>query len=159
MRIVTASTIACVAAFSVLQAAAPSRPALAQGAAAYCSGGGGKADARKTPSDLVAAVAKTFGIDADMARAASYVRCAGHQLLACSVGANLDCGKADVRRSLSGAAAFCRSNPGSADIPMVATGHATIYDWHCVGHRAVAGKIVSPVDRHGFIAANWKAVE
>ena len=28
-----------------------------------------------------------------------------------------------------------------------------------VGRRAVAGKIVTPVDRRGFIAANWKAVE
>ncbi len=73
-------------------------------------------------------------------------------LMACSVGANLDCGKRrhapqPARRDL----AFCRSNPGSGRsfpwsrpvMPRSMIGIAT-------GRHAVAGKIVSPIDRRGF---------
>jgi hypothetical protein len=133
-------------------------PAAAQGARAYCGGAGGSAAAQKTPPELVPAVAKTFEIGADPARNGTYVRCVGRKLMACSVGANLDCGAADTRRSLPGATAYCRENPGSNFIPMVATGHDTIYDWHCAGPRAVAGKVLLKVDPRGFIAANWKEV-
>ena len=70
------------------------------------------------------------------------VRCVGPQLMACWVGANLSCGKANVRRRLPGATAFCRDDPNAASIPMAATGHDTIYDWRCVNGRAVAGKAV-----------------
>jgi hypothetical protein len=126
-------------------------------AGAYCPS---RAHARpaKVPANLVAAVAKAFQIDEGAARDA-FVRCAGARLMACSVGANLDCGKADTRRTLSGATAWCRQNPGSTMIPMYATGHATIYAWSCNGSRAVAGKTVLAVDRQGFIAANWKEIQ
>jgi hypothetical protein len=159
MRIFTTSFIVGVLGMVMLFVAPPSGPAFAQSATAYCAGGAGHQSAVATPAALVPIVAKAFEIDADLAQSSTYVRCDGRRLMACAVGANLDCGKADTRRSLPGATAFCRNNPGSSDIPMVATGHATIYDWHCVGRRAVAGKIMTPVDRHGFIAANWKAVE
>jgi hypothetical protein len=76
--------------------------------------------------------------------------------MACWVGANLDCGRANVHRSLLGANAYCREHPGADSIPMVATGHDTIYDWHCEGHRAVAGKANRAVDAEGYIAENWR---
>jgi hypothetical protein len=70
----------------------------------------------------------------------------------------LDCGKANARRSLPGASAFCRVNPDAGVVPMAATGHDTIYDWRCVGRRAVAGKTVVVVDNDGYDAGNWKEV-
>ncbi len=57
--------------------------------------------------------------------------------MACTVGANLNCGKADTRRDLPGATAWCRENPDSDFIPMFATGHETIYDWRCTKGQAV----------------------
>lgn len=112
----------------------------------------------KVPPDLLPAVAKTFQIDPGAARDAAFVRCVGTKLMACFVGANLDCGKADTRRLLPGATAWCRQNPGAANIPMAATGHGTIYQWSCKGRRAVAGKALAAVDPQGYIADNWKAV-
>ena len=112
----------------------------------------------KVPPDLLPAVAKTFQIDPAAARDAAFVRCVGGQLMGCYVGANLDCDKADTRRVLPGATAWCRQNPGAANIPMAATGHATIYQWSCKGRHAVAGKTMVTVDPRGYIADNWKAV-
>ena len=134
---------------------APEQPAFAAGAG-YCPGGSGRQVAHKAPAELAPAVAKAFDIGPDVVGEAAFVRCVGAKLIACRVGANLDCGKADTRRSLPGASAFCRQNPGSDGVPMAATGHATIYDWRCVGRRAVAGKAVAAVDPQGYIAGNWR---
>jgi hypothetical protein len=112
----------------------------------------------KTPAALVAAVAQAFQIDNEAVSAAAVVRCVGPKVIACYGGANLNCDKADTRRSLPGAMAWCRENPGASGIPMAATGHATIYDWSCVGRRAVAGKIVTAVDPQGYVADNWKEI-
>jgi hypothetical protein len=112
----------------------------------------------KVPAYLAPRVVKALRIDARMARSASYVRCDGVRLMACTVGANRDCFKADTRRHLPGATAWCRAHPAAKVIPLFATGHATIYSWSCARRRAVAGKILAAVDRHGYIAANWKRV-
>ena len=112
----------------------------------------------KVPAGLSAAVAKTFQIDEAAVRDAAYVRCVGPTLMGCYVGANLDCDKADTRRTLPGATAWCRENPGSSNIPMSATGHDTIYEWSCKGRRAVAGKAAMTVDPQGYIAENWKEI-
>jgi hypothetical protein len=112
----------------------------------------------KVPADLVSRVGKTFQIDDSAVNAAAFVRCVGSKLIACYVGANLVCDKADTRRSLPGATAWCRANPGSQVIPM-ATGHGTIYQWSCHGRRAVAGKAAMHVDPTGHIAENWKEVQ
>ena len=113
---------------------------------------------QKVPADLVARVAKALQIDAAMAESATFVRCVGRTLMGCTVGANLVCGKADRRRQIPGATAWCRDNPGAKIVPMAATGHATIYEWSCVGRRAVRGKAVMAVDPRGYIAENWKTV-
>ena len=112
----------------------------------------------KVPGHLRAAVARAFHVDAAAVRQGAFVRCAGKTAVACLVGANLVCGKADKRRSLPGATAWCRQNPNAKFIPMAATGHATIYNWSCEDGRAVAGKAIATVDRQGYIAQNWKAV-
>ncbi len=112
----------------------------------------------KVPAELVPALAAAFSVGKDMARDGGVVRCVGRKLMGCVVGANLNCGKADVRRTSFGAAAWCRSHPGATDIPMAATGHDTIYAWSCKGHNAVPGKAVVKVDRLGFVANNWKEI-
>jgi hypothetical protein len=112
----------------------------------------------KVPTGLIAAVSQAFQIDNGSVRDTAFVRCAGRKLMGCDVGANLDCFKADTRRALPGATAWCRKNPGSTGIPMAATGHGTIYDWSCSGRRAVAGKAVMTLDPQGYIAENWKEI-
>lgn len=129
----------------------------AQATGAYCPDPA-HAQPQPVPPALRAQVAKAFEIDAAAAASAAFVRCDGTTLLACYVGANLVCGKADTRRVMPAANAWCRKNPGAQFIPMYVTGHATIYDWSCAKGRAVAGKIVQPVDAHGYIAGNWKKV-
>jgi hypothetical protein len=141
-----------------LLCAASVRPGFAAGAARYCASGTVGKVAIAVPRKLGPLVAETFAIGVDQARESAYVRCAGGKLMACWVGANLDCGRANVHRSLLGANAYCRDNPGSDSIPMAATGHDTIYDWKCDGKRAVAGKANRTVDAQGYIADNWKEV-
>ena len=139
-----------------LVCAASVQPGFAAGGARYCASGAVGKIAAAVPRKLEPLVAEAFGISADQARESAYVRCAGAKLMACWVGANLDCGKANVHRSLLGANAYCRDNPGSDSIPMAATGHDTIYDWRCDGKRAVAGAANRAVDAQGYIADNWK---
>jgi hypothetical protein len=103
-------------------------------------------------------VAKAFGIDNAAVRDAAFVRCVGPKLMGCYIGANLDCFKAETRRALPGATAWCRANPGSNIIPMSATGHDTIYEWSCKGRRAIAGKVAVTVDPQGYIADYWKEI-
>jgi hypothetical protein len=104
------------------------------------------------------AFATTFQLDATSAGGGAFVRCVGRKVMGCYTGANLNCFKADRRRALPEATAWCHDHPGSQGIPMAATGHATIYDWSCKGRRAVAGNIASAVDPQGYEADNWKAI-
>jgi hypothetical protein len=135
--------------------AVPVQPSFA--ANSYCPNPA-HATPQQVPANLLPAVAQAFHADVAAIRAAAYVRCVGPTLMACYVGANLVCGKADTRRTLPGATAWCRAHPGSTFIPMAATGHATIYDWTCKGRRAVAGKPIVTVDPRGYIAGNWKKI-
>jgi hypothetical protein len=112
----------------------------------------------KTPVDLTVALAKAFEMSPAVAGDASYVRCVGPKLMGCAIGANLVCDKADKRRALPGATAWCHDNPDAPSIPMAATGHGTIYEWSCKGSEAVAGKEIVKVDAQGFIADNWKEI-
>lgn len=139
---------------AVLARAAPAQQAIA--GEAYCPNPA-HAVPEKAPPHMAAAIARAFQIDEGAARNA-FVRCVGAKLMACAVGANLDCFKADTRRVLPGATAWCRDNPNADNIPMVATGHATIYAWSCQGDRAVAGKRLVAVDPQGFVANNWREV-
>jgi hypothetical protein len=143
-------------ALAALQCALPS--SAASGPAACAAGAGPRAPV-PVPGELAADVAKTFGLPVDLVRHGAFVRCADGKLLACAVGANLNCGKADRRRRLTGASEYCRGNPDADIIPMAATGHATIYAWRCAGKRAIAGKTVVTVDPDGYDAGNWKEVD
>jgi hypothetical protein len=122
----------------------------------YCPNAAHAAPA-KVPADLVQVATKALQID-DTARDTTFVRCVGAKLLACTVGANLNCDKADTRRTLPGAVAWCKANPGSQIVPMSATGHDTVYEWSCKGTRAVAEKTIMHIDPRGYVAENWKQV-
>jgi len=123
--------------------------------AEYCRSAA-NSQAMAVPDALAPAVAKAFGLDEQAVRGASYYRCAGGRLLACAVGANLPCGKADVRRRLQGADEYCRQNSGSAFIPMAVTGHDTIFTWRCAGAVAAPGRPIERLDGQGFVARTWK---
>lgn len=134
-------------------------PASAASGPATCAAGAGPRVPVPVPKEFEADVARRFGVPIDLVRrGGAFVRCAEGKLLACSVGANLNCGKANTR-SLPGASEFCRANPDAAIIPMAATGHDTIYAWRCVGRHAVAAKAVVAVDAYGYDAGNWKEVD
>jgi len=134
-------------------------PAAAASGAGFCSSAAAPRAPVPVPRQLEAKVARAFDIPVDLVRDGGFVRCAGSRLLACVIGANLNCGKVNARRSLPGASEFCRANPDADVVPMAATGHDTIYDWRCVGGRAVATKTVVAVDRQGYDAGNWKEID
>jgi hypothetical protein len=140
----------------ICASASAMRPAYA--VPAYCPNPAHSRPA-KVPPDLAPAVAAAFNIDKDAAPNTAFVRCVGARLIGCYVGANLDCDKANARRVLPGATAWCRGNPGATNIPMAATGHDTIYEWSCKGRHAVAGRRVMKVDPRGYIADNWKEIQ
>ncbi len=154
MRGAAAPAILTFCGLLILASAAPMRAA---NAASYCPN---PAHARpaKVPADLVPALATAFGADKEAVRNAGFVRCVGRKLLGCFIGANLNCDKADTRRTSFGAAAWCRDHPGAADIPMASTGHDTVYAWSCKGAHAVPGKMIMKVDRQGYVANNWKEI-
>ena len=114
---------------------------------------------RPLPAALVPAATRLFGLSAmppEQIERATFFRCMDRQVLLCTVGANLPCGKADTRRRLPGAVAWCAEHPVADAIPMSATGHATVYSWRCDGGKPIASGRAAPVDRRGFIALFWK---
>ena len=157
MRIVTLA-IRCCAAFGPSTLAASTALAQPVSAPSYCASRGHEAP-QKTPPELLPVLQKAFSISPSLARDATYVRCVGPALMGCFVGANLSCAKADTRRTLPGATAFCRQSPNVDVVPMAATGHGTIYDWSCKGQRAVAGNATTAVDAQGYIASNWQQLK
>lgn len=132
-------------------------PMRAANAAGYCPNPA-RALPERVPADLVPALAAAFGADKDAVRNGGVVRCVGSKLMGCYVGANLNCDKADTRRTSFGAAAWCRGHPGETNIPMAATGHETVYAWSCKLGHAVPGKMIVKVDRQGYVAQNWKEI-
>jgi len=93
-----------------------------------------------------------------MATMGVHFRCYQGTVMGCVVGANLNCGKADAGRTSAGGDEWCRANPNDQNIPMAATGHATVYEWRCSGTRAVPVRKFSPIDDRGFEVMNWKVL-
>jgi hypothetical protein len=157
------SVIAGLALVVAAVAAMSPTPVRAQDAGASCARAAADDRVQPLPDALVGKARQVFEIptataDSDVRSATTY-RCMKGAVWLCNTGANLVCDKADVSRKSPGAEQFCKDNPNSADIPMSATGHATVYNWKCVGKTArVAGKITD-VDARGFIAANWKQLK
>ena len=141
--------------------AAAAGPAHAETPAQHCQRVGVDDTLRSIPASLVPAAQRLFGLrmPAEQVRNTTYFRCANGRVLVCNVGANLPCGKANQSRNLPGATAYCRENPGSDFIPMVATGHDTIYRWRCAGRTAQPRGPVEKVDDRGFFSRYWKRVD
>lgn len=117
---------------------------------------------RPIPESLVPAAVRLFGLEAmppEQVRRSTVYRCDAGRVLVCNLGANLPCGKANTRRTLPEADAWCAEHPGSDFIPMYVTGHDTVYRWHCQDAKAATiGKPLA-VDRRGFISRLWKPVD
>ena len=138
-------------------------PASAKDPNAYCARVGNDDHVQPVPDALLPIARRMFDLPADMAashvRATTSVRCMSGAVWLCNSGANLTCGKADVSRKSPGADEFCQQNPDSIGVPMSATGHATVYDWKCVGREArIIGQTVE-IDGRGFMAENWKQLQ
>jgi hypothetical protein len=134
-------------------------PAPGQSPRAYCAHAGNDDTLRRPPRALGAAIHRLFNIKGSYALATTYYRCAGGRVLLCSVGANLPCGKANTAKTLPAATQWCDTHPNSDFIPMVVTGHDTLYSWRCIGHAAHAGAVVGKLDARGFFAEYWKDVD
>jgi len=125
-----------------------------------CSAHETDATTRPIPPALAPAVITAFAVSMTPAEVAAngVIRCADGHLLACLVGANLNCGKADTRTRNPDASAWCRDHPNADFVPAAVTGHETIYTWRCDGTRAVIDRQVEQVDPQGFVAGNWRRV-
>jgi hypothetical protein len=156
-----AATLAVLVAF--LGAALAPHPSIAAPARdesprAYCSRVGDDDEPRSSPPSLASAIKRLFNLKGNNLPTAGYYRCAEGHVLVCWVGANIPCGKANTARELPAASQWCATHPDSDFIPMVVTGHDTVYSWRCVGHAAQAGAPIGKLDARGFFDENWKQV-
>jgi hypothetical protein len=118
--------------------------------------------AQPLPAALVPAAEKAFGIhnaDAGWVERSTVVRCMGGKLLACNMGANLPCGKANTAASLPAGDDWCRQNPNADFIPAYISGHDSAEPWRCAnGVPAIAGPAAA-VDAQGYLSEYWKVLE
>lgn len=124
----------------------------------HCRRVGNDDELRMIPAALAPVAGRLFGVARGYAAKMTYYRCADHDLLLCSVGANLPCGKANQDTQLRGADDWCRDNRNAAVIPMAVTGHDTIYEWKCVDGVAKPAREIGKVDGRGFFLEYWKKV-
>ena len=140
----------------------PLNPARAQDVPSLCARVTNDDRVRPIPITLIPKAREIFGFSADAAdqyiQKSTSFRCMEGKVWLCNTGANLVCGKANTSQASAGASSFCKENPGSDVVPMAATGHDTVYEWKCVGTKAVISKEVEAVDPRGFLTANWKAL-
>ena len=129
--------------------------------AAMCARIGTDDTLRPIPEGLVPAVNAAFGtaMPARVAVDTTVFRCAGGHVLACTVGANLPCGRANTSRTPgAGMLAWCRAHADADFIPAFATGHDTIFAWRCVAGAPQISRQVDDVDARGFVAQFWKVL-
>ena len=89
-----------------------------------------------------------------------FLRCYQGQLLACTVGANLNCGKADTSTTPNpGMVQYCQANPESDFIPLYIAGHEGIYSWQCRAGKPEIQKQVFHVDPRGFVEEFWHLIQ
>jgi hypothetical protein len=127
----------------------------------YCRSVGTDDTVRPLPAALVPWFLRAFGLDvpAEVVLHTGSMRCAGGRILACNPGANLPCGRADTRRSIPAANAWCRESRDADVVPAYVTGHASIYAWRCRDGRAEPSRQVAHTDGRGFVAEYWKPLD
>ena len=113
---------------------------------------------RPVPAPLAADARRLFGLDApdDIVEQTTVFRCMAGQVMICTTGANLPCGKLDGGRALTSARHYCRENPDAPFIPMVVTGHDTLNSWRCRAGVPEAAGPPERLDARGFIARLWR---
>ena len=129
-------------------------------AAPFCAPGASDDTLRPLADSLVGRAKDIFGLAMpdDLVRRTTFMRCMEGKLMLCTEGANLPCGKANLSQSSPGATEFCRENPQAGAVPAFATGHDTIYTWHCENGVARPGNPVQNVDPRGFLTQFWRKV-
>ena len=149
-----------VAAFAAIVVAAccAVRTPHAETPAEMCAQAGTDDTLRPIPASLVPAVNALFHTEMppDVAVRTTVFRCDGGRVLACGMGANLPCGKADTARVSVGGKAWCQEHRDAGFIPAYATGHATIFQWRCVGAEPEVVRQLLHVDPRGFVAEFWR---
>jgi hypothetical protein len=114
------------------------------------------------PASLVPVAQKAFGLhNADPAwvERSTVVRCMGGKLLACNIGANLPCGKANTATTLPAADDWCRQNPNADFVPAYISGHDSASHWRCSnGVPAITGP-PEPIDAQGYLMNYWKILQ
>jgi hypothetical protein len=148
MRALLAACAVSLLAAGAAQAASP---------AALCARVGTDDALRPLLPSLVAAARAAFGytgLTAAEVERFTVFRCMDAQVLMCSWGANLPCGKAETSASLASAANWCAGNPDAGFIPAYVTGHDTIYQWSCHDGTAVPSHPAA-LDARGFFQSYW----
>lgn len=110
---------------------------------------------------MVPAAKRLFGLrmaDRQVIRSTVF-RCADGRTLLCNYGANLPCGKANSDRHLPGAQSWCRTHPRADFIPQYMIPSGNIYRWHCAGGAPEIAGQAEEIDRRGFVARYWKALD
>ena len=134
---------------------------------AYCATVGtvDQPDARYTgpafPNVIAAGLARALGVPSTAGFTAqnSFWRCMDSRLLACTVGANLNCGFADTTTQPNpGMVDYCKANPQSDFIPLFVVGHSGIYDWKCRSGSPVIAKQVFHPDARDFVSEFWHEI-
>lgn len=134
----------------------------------YCAAVGtiDKPDARYTGAPIPDQIIDGFKLVAglqdsteplEMFRKTTIWRCMDRQVYACNFGANLPCNsKANTSKTPTAEMAeYCQANPDSDFIPMVVTGHETIYSWRCVKGAPELLDQIQQVDAAGYLAGIW----
>jgi hypothetical protein len=133
-------------------------PAQHESPSAYCARVGDDDTLRAPPRSLAPAIHRLFNVGGKYALETSYYRCAGGGVMLCTVGANLPCGKANTSKVLPAATQWCATHENSDFIPMVVTGHDTLYSWRCASGTATPGDPIGKIDSRGFFEEYWKSV-
>ncbi len=139
---------------------------------AYCKAAGttDKPDSRYTgapiPDQIISGFKKAAGLEGstepmDVLRQSTIWRCMGGKVYACNFGANLPCdSKGNSNKTPTPPMEdYCRANPNSDFIPMSATGHDTIYSWHCINDKAQLLEQTGQLDAQGYLAQIWYPIE
>jgi hypothetical protein len=118
-----------------------------------CRGKGTIDQAKPIPSSLAGFARTLFGDDAE-----PVYRCMNDEVYVCDLRLwqSFACARADTRRVIPDVVQYCKQEP-DGDVPMAASGHATIHGWKCVRGRPVITS-TDQVDARGFRAETWHVV-
>ncbi len=123
-------------------------------AEALCAGKGTVDEVKPIPQSLAAFANMLFG---EEAASTTVYRCMDDTVYVCVTGNGFSCDKPNTRRYNPNVARYCRENPSWSNVPMVVSGHDTIYGWKCAGGKAVIN-YVEKIDARGYRADMWVAV-